>query len=204
MTRCDDLITQGRGLYMATRVQMLHTEPPAPRVARLNHTRPPRRNRAAPSLEARLHQLEEERERISRDLHDSVLQSLYAVGLKLRASKLLNPEAPTRAIEHLEQAVAQLDEAVEELRGFLRADLRHDRVAESGLERGLRSLALSMTAASGVTPHLSFHPLAEQLLPRQHVREVLHIVREAISNTIRHAQATDLRLTVEVLHDRLR
>lgn len=154
--------------------------------------------------ERRLKALRQDRERISRDLHDGVLQSLYAVGLKLRASQLLAQKTPERAAEHLQQATVQLEQAVTEIRGFLRSDLGHDRVVAEGLEPSLRSLVTTMTAGTGIDYQLSFHPHAERLLPADHVRQVLHMVREAISNSVRHAHATELRISVDVVGDHVR
>lgn len=158
---------------------------------------------ALKATEERLSSLLEHRSRISRDLHDSVLQSLYAIGLSLETSRRISasPQSGTdRAYIH---AVDQLNHLIHEVRGMIKG-LTDGSVQEVNLEEELRQLAGSYEQLSNVTITLSLQPSALDVLTREEEQEILNIVREALSNCVRHAQATHAEVTIRTQGNRVR
>jgi signal transduction histidine kinase len=142
----------------------------------------------------RIQELEKDRDRIKCDLHDGVLQSLYAVGLGLESCGLLLDNAPSQVTEQLKRATVQLDQALRELRSFLKHDLGKDVEGGEDLDGALRGLVEGMTGLSPVDCKLTIDPTAIASIPKEQRKDLLHFAREALSNCLRHAQAS----TVEV------
>ena len=141
-------------------------------------------------------ELEKDRDRITCDLHDGVLQSLYAVGLGLESCGLLLKDAPSEVTEHLKRSTAQLDQALRELRSFLKHDLRHEVGGEEDFDRALGALVEGMTGMSSTHCRLKIDDAAIEAIPKKRQRDLLHFVREALSNCIRHAQAVTVEVTL--------
>ncbi|MEQ1793458.1 MAG: sensor histidine kinase [Nitrospira sp.] len=187
-----------------------HTEhPPAhlsPRNNSLQHSIPRTSGDLIVSLRAteeRLSTLLEDRGRVSRDLHDSVLQSLYAIGLSLDTSRRVDaaPQAETdRAYTH---TVDQLNHLIHEVRGIIKG-LTDGSIQEMNLEEELRKLAGNYEQIGGVTVSLGLQHTALDVLTREEEQEILNIVREALSNCVRHAKATHIDVTVRTHHNRIR
>jgi PAS domain S-box-containing protein len=135
----------------------------------------------------------EERERIAMDLHDGVIQQLYALSLELGAhARATEPSATsTRAV--LRRAVATVGDVIDETRTQvdllqqIRGDLR------TRLEHLLRAVA----AGTSLATELSIDPVAESLLGPSMSAEALFVVWEAASNAGRHAEATHLTVLCE-------
>src|SRR4029077_19053983 len=90
--------------------------------------------------------LMEERERIARELHDGVIQSLFAVGMGLQGTALItgSPEQATR----IEGAVGELDNVIRDLRNYI-FGLRPGILADRQLDQALRALGEEVQAGSG-------------------------------------------------------
>lgn len=137
---------------------------------------------------ARLHQrltrlaLVEDRERIARDLHDAVIQDLFAVGLELQGLSLTvdDPRVATK----LADAVERLDEAIGSLRSFI-FDLRSLANALLDPARTITDLVTRLVRPAGMTAEVSVADLGEVSPARFH--DLLQMVREATSNAARHA-----------------
>ncbi len=155
------------------------------------------------ATEARLSSLLEDRRRISRDLHDSVLQSLYAIGLSLETSHRTNPSPQPGGDRPYSHAVDQLNRLIHEVRGIIKG-LADGSVQDMDLSEELRQLAGSYEQLGGVTITLSLQPAALDILTREEEQEILNIVREALSNCIRHAQATHAEVTIKTHCNRVR
>lgn len=150
-------------------------------------------------LHARIHELAvvEDRERIARDLHDTVIQRLFATGLSLQATPALVRNDPDRAIERITAAVDELDVTV-----------RHIRTAIFDLERtgtdheGLRSDILAMLSDSaeslGFEPRVVFDGPVDTAVPPEVGEQLLVTLREALTNVARHAHASRVEVDVEV------
>ena len=145
----------------------------------------------------------EEREHLSRDLHDNILQSIYAVGMQLEAGKLSMGKSARQSKIHMTQAVAQLNALMLDVRGFI-ALLTERTRTELDFGQALRQLITSMSGASQATPELQITSPVLSFIPPKLGEHLLSIVREALSNSIRHAQASrrwvHLSLTDNTIH----
>lgn len=131
----------------------------------------------------------EERERFSQDLHDNILQSLYAVGMQLEASKLASGKSPRRAKIHASQAIDQLNRLVSEVRHFI-ALLNRGGSAKMDLREALRQLVSAFSTAGHRPPELEIEDGVLDLITTEQAEQLLNIAREALSNSVRHAKAT--------------
>ena len=141
----------------------------------------------------------EDRDRIARDLHDLVIQRLFAVGLTLQGAnrRAILPEV----VERLDGAVAELDQTIRDIRATI-FELRH-RPGQGSFRADLRQLVESYA------PTLGFAPLVHLVGPLDSVADdevhsqVLMVVREALSNVARHAKASSVTVTAEAGQGRL-
>lgn len=146
-----------------------------------------------------------DRDRIARDLHDLVLQRLFAVGLTLQG--VVRGSAEPGTAERVGQAVDELDRTVREIRTSI-FDL-HTEPGSGGLRRRLQDTVDDAARESGVRTAVHTDGPLDTLVPAATATQVLAVVREAVSNTVRHAGATTLTasvrvdggLTVEVVDD---
>lgn len=155
------------------------------------------------ATEARLSSLLEDRSRISRDLHDSVLQSLYAIGLSLETSHRTNTSRQPGDDRPYSHAVDQLNRLIHEVRGIIKG-LAGGSVQDMDLPDELRQLAGSYEQLGSITITLSLQSSALDVLTREEEQEILNIVREALSNCVRHAQATHAEVTIRTHGNRVR
>ncbi len=128
-----------------------------------------------------------DRERISRELHDGIIQSIYAAGLLLESIQHLIPEDPDKAQALLGRVMASLNDTIQEIRRYI-FDLRSDRPDET-LEAGLRRLLRDFHINTLLQTNLEIKGDAGQLLTLERRRHILQITREALTNTARHAHA---------------
>jgi signal transduction histidine kinase len=129
--------------------------------------------------------LMEERERIARELHDGVIQSLFAVGMGLQGTALIkaSPEQTAR----IEGAVGELDNVIRDLRNYI-FGLRPGILADRQLNQALRALGEEAQAGSGPRVVVDIDAdLAASLSGRS--QEIVQLTREALSNVARHANA---------------
>lgn len=146
--------------------------------------------------EAQLRQVLDERERMAQDLHDSTIQSLFAIGLDLERSQRLVPARPHEALTQLGAAVADLKGVIRDLRGYilgLEVPISNGREFESALA----ALVNSMNSSHQLLFRLQVDPqAADSLTPEQSVH-LLPIAREAMSNSLRHAAARSGTLSLQ-------
>jgi signal transduction histidine kinase len=133
----------------------------------------------------------EDRERIARDVHDDIIQDLFAVGLSLQGLTLRTEDPATR--HSLEGSVARLDDSITSLRGFIfnlrRAPTRRE------VELEIAELVEELAEPYGCHPELSLTgPIAD--LPEDLLVVVLHIVKEATSTALRHADTEQIAVSV--------
>ena len=152
---------------------------------------------------ARLHQevqklaIVDERLRISRDLHDGIIQSIYAVSLSLEDVPDLVDEDREGALDRVDRAIDRLHTTIGDIRTFI-VGLGPE--AESGLAGALESMARELLAGSGIDLTLNLADAADlaSRLPPEAAHELSQIAREAVSNVARHSGATRALLAVEV------
>ena len=130
-------------------------------------------------------ELMDERERIAKDLHDGIIQSLFAVGMGLQGTALMagSPETAVR----LEAAVGELDRVIRDLRNYI-FGLRPGILADRQLDQALRELGADIQKRSSFRVEVEVDAeLAALVSPRSH--QIVQMTREALSNVARHAQA---------------
>ncbi len=141
----------------------------------------------------------EDRERIARDLHDVVIQRLFATGLHLQsaANLVARPEVGARissAVDDLDATIRDIRSAIFELRTPVNAALRAD----------IRATVDAAAASLGFRPELRVDGPVDSAVPDEVRPDLLAVLREALSNTVRHARASHVEVTVEVADGRLR
>ena len=138
----------------------------------------------------------EERERIGRDLHDGVIQSIYAVGLSLEDVPDLMVEEPVEASRRVERAIESLDQTIRDIRNFI-FGLRPQLLDGVELVEGLAALADEFRVNTMVDVELRAGQEADGIpLGQERTLEVLSVAREALSNIARHAKATRAEVLV--------
>jgi signal transduction histidine kinase len=137
----------------------------------------------------------EDRDRIARDLHDTVIQRLYAVGLSLQGAAARARFEP--AIEaRIQDAIDEVDSAIRDIRSTI-FELTPRRGA-GGLKRRIIDLCNEMTPALGASPDARFEGPIDSTVPPEIADHVVAVAREALSNTARHASATSVSVEVAV------
>jgi signal transduction histidine kinase len=134
----------------------------------------------------------EDRDRIGRDLHDLVIQRLFAVGLGLQGASRLtrDPELATR----LEGAVDDLDATIKDIRRSIFALGSMD--VSSDVQTEITRLVDRAAATLKFRPTLSFEGAVRTLVPDEVVPDMLAVLGEALSNASRHAQASSVDVVV--------
>jgi signal transduction histidine kinase len=149
-------------------------------------------------LQRRLRRLAvvEDRERIARDLHDAIIQDLFAVGLSLQAQgqKVVVPEV-SRVIA---DTVERLDDAIASLRRFI-FDLQPPIWTQRDLRAEVTEMIGQLSAPYEVATEVTFEGRLDSL-DAGAVDDALQLVSEALSNSLRHAEADLIR--IEIRRDR--
>ena len=158
---------------------------------------------ALKATESRLSTLLEDRTRIGRDLHDSVLQSLYAIGLNIGTAHRRRSNQPADAKESDDQTIQQINQLIQEVRGMIR-ELESGRVQEFDLPSELSALCATYEQTGQLHIELDLQHGATDVLTKEEEREILNIVREALSNCVRHAHATEVIISIRMSGTRIR
>ena len=138
----------------------------------------------------------EAKERLSQDLHDNLLQSLYAVGMQLEAAKLVADRSAKQSKQRMSHAIAQLNELVNDVRQFI-ALLKQDQPPAMDFRQALQRLADSFSSGSRAAIDLEIDQGAVEHVGSEQAVQLLNIAREALSNSVRHANASRHVLLVQ-------
>ena len=137
----------------------------------------------------------EDRDRIARDMHDLVVQRVFAAGMSLQ-TVLRSAELPQPQHDRIARAIEDLDETIREIRRTI-FELHDQETARPANRTVLLREVAQASVLLGFTPSVSISADVETL-PGRVADHLLAALREALSNTSRHAQATSAAVTVEV------
>ncbi|WP_330478885.1 sensor histidine kinase [Streptomyces platensis] len=138
-----------------------------------------------------------ERERLAREIHDTLAQGLSSIQLLLRAAERALPERPGSALGHVRQARTAAVDNLAEARRFVRALSPPDLEAGS-LPAALERVCATTARASGLAVHCQVSG-APTVLPTPHEVALLRIAQSALANTVRHAAAGRVELTLSYM-----
>jgi signal transduction histidine kinase len=137
----------------------------------------------------------EEQIRLGRDLHDGVIQSLYAAGLVIESARSLAKTDPLEADRRLGQLLETLNSTIRDVRAYI-TGLAPENLRLTTFGQALDSLVTELGAGRAVHFDLKIDDAASAQLSSAQSTEALHVAREAISNSLRHGQPT--RMTVRL------
>ncbi len=143
----------------------------------------------------RLLDLLAERDRIAQDLHDHVIQRLFATGMSLQGTLRRIGDDHVRL--RVEQAVEQLDDTVREIRTSIFDLHTSDNPEEASLRRRLLDIVERLTTESEVASTMKLTGTVDTLVPPHVAEHAEAVLREALSNALRHSGADAVRIVVE-------
>lgn len=144
------------------------------------------------------HMLVADRDRIARDLHDTVIQRLFATGLQLQG--LRRGTVSDEVSERLDEAVADLNTTIRDIRSTI-FELRQD--DGGSLTAEVRSLAQEYVQVLGFTPFVRLRGPIDDVVMRKTAEHLVATLREALSNVARHAEADACIVEVEATPEHL-
>lgn len=137
----------------------------------------------------------EERERIGRDLHDGIIQRLYAVSLSLEDVEELVREDPAEVAVRVDRAIESLQTTISDIRHFI-LGLRPGLLALSGLAGGLDRLMEEVRYGSIIAVESQVDASVAAEMDDEQSTQLLGIAHEALSNVTRHSAATVARVSL--------
>jgi signal transduction histidine kinase len=149
----------------------------------------------------RIHRLREQlvvftdRDRIARDLHDVVIQRLFAAGLSIQSLRRFTTGEP--ALTRIDAVTAELDETIRDLRNTiysLQAGSGEQELLSSRILQTLRNATRSLPFA----PHLTLNGAVDSVLDDGTVTNALAVISEGLSNAVRHSEADAISVSVSV------
>jgi PAS domain S-box-containing protein len=150
--------------------------------------------------EEKLHQSQrqlavvEDRERIARELHDGVIQSLFGVGMSLQAAQLVTDQ-PDAVRACLATSMDSIDSVIEDVRNYV-FQLRPGLLADDQLHAAIDRLARDFQSVSGVVTVVDVDASVATALTLR-AGDLVQLAREALSNVRRHARATTCRVSLK-------
>src|SRR5438094_201491 len=138
----------------------------------------------------------QERERIAMDLHDGVIQTVYAVALHLEDAADIVARSPQDVGPVLDQSIENLHQVIKDIRSYI-FDLRAQVSEVSDLPGAIRELAESLRVNTLMDVHVSVDERAAGLLEQDQALALFHIAQEALNNVGKHSHATTVSLTFE-------
>ncbi len=144
----------------------------------------------------------EERERIGMDLHDGIIQSIYAVGLTLEHARLLLNEDVNGAHQRIDQAIADLNSTIRDIRAYI-LDLRPRQLHDEDLMQGIQRLVNEFKANTLIPVSLQGPTDGFPGMTDTEALSIFHIAQEALANIAKHARAKKVEVVVWKTSDRV-
>ncbi|PJJ56786.1 histidine kinase [Mumia flava] len=138
-------------------------------------------------------ELLEDRDRIARDLHDHVIQQLFASGLSLQSIR--STLGPGPSADRVEEQIHALDATIRQIRTTI-FELRQDPSAGGGLRAQIMRVAREQGSVLGLEPVVTFRGPVETMVGPDLAGDVLAVVREGLANVGRHTRSRQARLEV--------
>jgi signal transduction histidine kinase len=136
----------------------------------------------------------EDRDRIAMDLHDHVIQELFAIGLSLEG---MAAQVSDSTADRLRQRVDDLDRTIRRIRTSI-FELRGNWASTpGGMRQQVLEIASELTAALGFAPHVTFSGLVDLITEAKLAEDTSACIREMVSNVARHARATSAAIDVQ-------
>ncbi len=136
----------------------------------------------------------EERQKLARELHDSVSQALYGIALGVETARELLPDDPDRATEPLDYATTLAEAGMTEMRALI-FELRPESLEKEGLVAALEKQAAAVQARHGISVEATFGE--EPDAPLETKETLYRIAQEALHNTVKHARASNASVALQ-------
>lgn len=133
-----------------------------------------------------------ERERIGRDLHDTVIQRLFALGMSLQSVERL---ASAPVAERIDNAVDGLDDVIRDIRETI-FRLERPTLAGSGLRTAVDDVVARVTEQLGFAPRVGFHGPVDAATNSHLQPQIIAVLTEVLSNVVRHAHASSVEVVI--------
>lgn len=145
----------------------------------------------------------QERERFGMDLHDGIIQSIYAIGLMLEDGQLRLATEPEEANNRITRAINELNDVIRDIRNYI-LDLRPQRFQGRDLHRGLEELARDLRANTFLRVEVHADNVDTSSLSPEQTVEILHILQETLANIRKHARASNVDISLSRQDDHMR
>jgi signal transduction histidine kinase len=142
----------------------------------------------------------EERQRLARELHDSVSQALYGIGMGASTARELLERDPAQASAPLDYVISLTEAGLAEMRALI-FELRPDSLEKEGLAAALRKQAEALRARHNLDVQTEF--CDEPALPFDTKEALYRIAQEGLNNVIKHARATQVAIRLDDCDDKL-
>lgn len=135
----------------------------------------------------------DEKIRLGRDLHDGIIQSLYATGLNVETVRALVKAKPDDAEQRLDQMRAGLNTTIRDVRDYI-VGLAPENLRRAGFAQALTTAITELAGDRDANLEISVDDEAAAMLQPEQAIEALQIAREAVSNALRHGRADTITL----------
>jgi signal transduction histidine kinase len=136
----------------------------------------------------------DDRDRIARELHDRVIQHIFAVGMTLQGASHL--PGPPEILDRVNKAVDELDNTINEIRTAI-FELG-DGMGQRGLRHSVLDLTQELTPMLGARPEVTFSGPVDSSVPQVVADHLLAVLRESLTNAGKHASATRYSVSLSV------
>ncbi|HWC02677.1 MAG TPA: ATP-binding protein [Methylomirabilota bacterium] len=154
--------------------------------------------------ERELRRLLQERKRLFEDLHDNVIQMLYAAGMQLEECRRLSDAGARGVGNHLDAVMKIINDAIREVRGYFALEVEPGPLSGDALIAELQNLADAIGQSHLIEFELDIDSATADLLTAEQATHVLAIAREAVSNSLQHGAATRVSVSLTQLDRHLR